>query len=653
MIGTIDITVNAEHPNVPLAPVFSWRGSASRINVEGVPCLCGSWYVSAVSIAVATPDGKTATYPCQRTCNGIWSATIEATDTPGKSANGITITATDEEGKDFVLGRGDLYILDGAAIPSPGDVSWTVRLLDKKPENPKDGDAYFSEDGTLMVYSDGSWRNTMPSAKVPTKVSELENDAGYITEKQVKPGATPGYAADSEWAGNALKATEATTVPWDGVTNRPTKLSEFENDTGFISSSNNVFLPLTGGTMTGTLKVGDKGHLGHILVQNSKGETKVRINGEQADGGTSYGGEIVVEGEPGAGGGGRLRVMNGAYGGGEIVVSGTKGIGQATITLFCSTADNTGSVSIQSGSNTWDGGTGLPASITLGDNTSDPASPRRAEITIGDVKVRATLAEKANQSSLDSVNGRVETLETLGRKLSQEKADKATTLAGYGITDAPTKTSQLENDSGFISEADGPVLLVEDANGRKTAATFGSRSGTVGDNSFSNGVEIIASGESSHGEGVRTHAEGQYSHAEGFATFSPGYGSHAEGRGTNAPGAHSHAEGSATTSAGYGSHAEGLNTAAAGNYSHAEGFNAQTGNNDNYAYSWNGDETRTEPYSSHGKGTFNINPVGGLDGFYIGEQKLSEVMAGKADKTALDELAAKVDAANTALEEVA
>lgn len=440
MIGTINVTVNAQHPNVPLSPVFAWRGSASRINVEGVPSLCGSWYVSAVSIAISTPDGKTVTYPCARTCNGIWSATIEATDTPGKSGNGITITATDEAGKDYVLGRGELYILDGAAIPAPGDVSWSVRLLDKKPENPKDGDAYFSEDGTLMVYSGGEWRNTMPSAKVPTKVSELTNDAGYITEKQVKPGATPGYAADAEWADKAISANEAVAVAWDGVTGKPTKLSEFDNDMGFISASNNVFLPTTGGTLTGELKVGDKGHIGRILVQNSKGETKVRINGEQADGGTSYGGEIVVEGEPGAGGGGRLRVMNGAYGGGELDILGAKGGGQATFKMSCATGENTGDVVIRSGSNSWEGATGSAPSIVLGDNTENEATTLPAEITIGSVKVRATLATKADKTSLDALAGKVDTLETLERNLSQNKADKATTLAGYGIIDAATKT---------------------------------------------------------------------------------------------------------------------------------------------------------------------------------------------------------------------
>lgn len=424
MIGTIDITVNAAHPNVPLSPVFAWRGSASRINVEGVPSLCGSWYVSTVSIAISTPDGKTTTYPCARTCNGVWSATIDGTETPGKSANGITITATDEAGKDFVLGRGDLYILDGEAIPAPGDVSWTVRLMDGKPESPKDGDAYFDGDGTLLVFSGGAWRNTMPSAKVPTKVSELTNDAGYITEKQVKPGSTAGYAADAEWADKAISANEADSVAWDGVTDKPTKLSEFDNDMGFVTSSSNVFLPVAGGTLTGDLRVGNEGRIGHVIVRDAAWNERVRINGARTIDGDNYGGEIEIAGN-GLRGGGRLAVRTGAYGGGEIVVEGAKGLGQATFKMQCATGENTGSVEIRSGSSTWEGSTGLPASITLGDNTEDPANPRRAEIIIGGVKVRETLATKA---------------------------DKATTLAGYGITDAPTKVSQLENDLGFVTD---------------------------------------------------------------------------------------------------------------------------------------------------------------------------------------------------------
>ena len=426
MIGTIDITVNSQHPNVPLSPVFSWRGSASRINVEGVPSLCGSWYVSAVSISVSTPDGKTVTYPCQRSSNGIWSATIDGTETPGKSANGITITAQDEAGKDYVLGRGDLYILDGEALPAPGDVSWSVRLVEKKPENPKDGDAYFAEDGTLMLFSGGEWRKTSPAVTVPTKVSELENDAEYIAKS-------------------------------DGPV---------------------------------------------LLVED---------------------------------------------------------------------------------------GNGAKTAATIGS--------RKGDGTVG-----------------------------------------ASSLANGQNVTASGKYSHAE---GFQTTAEGEFTHAE---GFNTKASW---------RSHAEGTQTTASGQYSHAEGSGTKAEGVGSHAEGVSTKASGKYSHAEGFSTTASGDYSHAEGYGTTASGNGSHAEGYGTTALGNFSHAEGYKSQTLTEDTLAYSWNGDGTRAEPYSSHGKGTFNINPKGGLSGFYIGEQKLSEVMAGKADKTALDALAAKVDAANSQLEEVA
>ena len=159
----------------------------------------------------------------------------------------------------------------------------------------------------------------------------------------------------------------------------------------------------------------------------------------------------------------------------------------------------------------------------------------------------------------------------------ESKADKATTLAGYGITDA--------------------VPLVEDSSGKKTSVTIGSRNGRVGVYSLANGKDVTASG--------------YHSHAEGYNTASPGSYSHAEGR----------------------------ETVASGDYSHTEGFRSQTKVNDNFAYSWNGDGTRTEPYFSHGEGTFNVNPAGGLGGFWIGEQTLEAIIAaaisGKANKSEL------------------
>ena len=169
--------------------------------------------------------------------------------------------------------------------------------------------------------------------------------------------------------------------------------------------------------------------------------------------------------------------------------------------------------------------------------------------------------------------------------------------------------SDTDNPHGVTSEQVGAVPFVVDSYGVKTAVTIGSRSGIVGPYSLANGADVTASGNYSHAEGRETTASGIFSHAEGYST--------------TASGAYSHAEGSRTTASGLGSHVDGVKS--------------QTKTDDIYAYAWNGDETVEKSYYSHGPGTFNINPVGGSDGFYIGEQTLSSVISGavsgKADKT--------------------
>lgn len=157
----------------------------------------------------------------------------------------------------------------------------------------------------------------------------------------------------------------------------------------------------------------------------------------------------------------------------------------------------------------------------------------------------------------------------------ESKADKATTLAGYGITDA--------------------MPLVEDVNGEKTAVTIGSRSGTVGPYSLANGNNVTASGQGSHADGLETVASGLYSHANGMFTeaFGPG--------------------------------------------SYAGGYMAGTLPSHRHAFVWSGIGYSTEKYLSNGEGTFNVNPISGANGFYIGDKTLSETIsdgvAGKADKT--------------------
>ena len=167
-------------------------------------------------------------------------------------------------------------------------------------------------------------------------------------------------------------------------------------------------------------------------------------------------------------------------------------------------------------------------------------------------------------------------------------ADKAEAAHHVATGMASTVYSHVENRSNphAVTAAQvGAAPLVTDSSGNKTAVTIGSRrrESAVGPYSLANGDEVSANG--------------------------------------------------------IGTHAEGLLTTALGEYSHASGVKSLTGTGSAYAFAWSGDETSPSPYNSHGKGTFNINPVGGTEGFYLGEQTLAQVIAaaiaGKANLASL------------------
>ena len=167
--------------------------------------------------------------------------------------------------------------------------------------------------------------------------------------------------------------------------------------------------------------------------------------------------------------------------------------------------------------------------------------------------------------------------------LESLKADKSALEAHVANTDNPHAVTAAQV---------GAVPLVEDASGGKTAVTIGGRDSNnfVGFYSLANGLRLTASGSHSHAEGIGTTASGHYSHAEGIGTTASGAGSH------------------------------------------TSGLNSQTLEGHDCAFAWNGDGTRQDPYISHGAGTFNINPAGGLNGFWIGEQTLYAILTNKANK---------------------
>lgn len=215
-------------------------------------------------------------------------------------------------------------------------------------------------------------------------------------------------------------------------------------------------------------------------------------------------------------------------------------------------------------------------------------------------------------------------LSAIGGGVETNAVNDLITSATNGLAtklEVEAHVTDTNNPHAVTAEQVGAVPFFEDSTGAKTAVTIGSRSGIVGPYSLANGNNVTASGDWSHAEGDTTIASGSWSHAEGEYTIASGY--------------YSHAEGAYTTASGDGSHAEGFETTASGYSSHAEGYNAQTREDDIYAFAWNGVERLSKPYLSHGAGTFNINPVGGLGGFYVGEQTLASILTNKADKSAI------------------
>lgn len=174
----------------------------------------------------------------------------------------------------------------------------------------------------------------------------------------------------------------------------------------------------------------------------------------------------------------------------------------------------------------------------------------------------------------DLINGAPTTRDTL-KEIADAMAENQTAVealdAAIGTkankTDIPTKVSQLENDSGFLTEhqdlseyaksTDVNAALTNKADVShthdeyaskelysKTGINFGRKANTVnGYKSTAEGNNTTARGNNSHAEGLNTTASNDYSHAEGFITTASGYSSHAEGSTTTASNYASHASG--------------------------------------------------------------------------------------------------------------
>ena len=163
------------------------------------------------------------------------------------------------------------------------------------------------------------------------------------------------------------------------------------------------------------------------------------------------------------------------------------------------------------------------------------------------------------------------------------------------VNAVPTKTSDLTNDSGFLTSTD--VYTKTQTYSKTEVDNLVANSGGSGSSSGGGGFNVVTNSSDSTKKGLVNSlstnystnigkcaviegggndfgtitASGEFAHAEGYATTASDHFSHAEGMKAKANGYAAHAEGSSTTASGKASHAEGLGTIANNQSEHASG----------------------------------------------------------------------------------
>lgn len=131
----------------------------------------------------------------------------------------------------------------------------------------------------------------------------------------------------------------------------------------------------------------------------------------------------------------------------------------------------------------------------------------------------AAVSESADraESARDLAEGSARTAQGSAEAAEQAKNEAVKAAESIKNTKVPTKTSELENDSHFLT-ADTEISW-----GRKADTTIGKRSVALGAN-------VEASRVNSHAEGLISIAKGNGSHAEGFGTVASAKYQHVQGK---------------------------------------------------------------------------------------------------------------------------
>lgn len=220
MIRTFEVNLNAAHPELRMFEAATFVGSPSTAFIRNVPPQVGAWRVTTVFVAVVNPDNTSATIEAKKGGDGVWTATIPATNTSGRVAGGFQVLADgiDENGDavtGYVLGVADFTVfeLEVTADPGRGGASSVLRYFATAPAVAKAGDvAKF--DGVLKFYDGSAWipfaeggGGDLPAPVAPSEATEPGQYADALaTEGEL------GHKANSAAVADAFDATQTYSV---------------------------------------------------------------------------------------------------------------------------------------------------------------------------------------------------------------------------------------------------------------------------------------------------------------------------------------------------------------------------------------------------------------------------------------------------------
>ena len=197
MIGEIEVEISTKSPEFPLGPVNAFKSSPQTIVLKGVPKKIDGWALTRVYFKMKYPS-EVVEVEC-RQVGKSYVGTVKGSSEAGTVGNGFEVYADgiDENGnsiKGYILGCGDVCILDDDGRIIPQRALDVLNVVKSKDEDEKHiGDSVFTENG-IDIWDGVKWRRAGGMTErdwedilklIPAKVSELENDAGYLVKEDV------------------------------------------------------------------------------------------------------------------------------------------------------------------------------------------------------------------------------------------------------------------------------------------------------------------------------------------------------------------------------------------------------------------------------------------------------------------------------------